>query len=41
MAGLIDLIRKGEFGKGETVVFLHTGGAVGLFGYTNVFDKAS
>ncbi len=34
MAGLIDLIRKGEIRKGETVVFLHTGGAVGLFGYT-------
>ena len=40
MAGLIDLIRKGEFGKGETVVFLHTGGAVGLFGYTGVFEQA-
>ncbi len=40
MAGLIDLIRKGEIGKGETVVFLHTGGAVGLFGYTGVFDQA-
>ncbi|MEJ0017237.1 MAG: D-cysteine desulfhydrase [Acetobacteraceae bacterium] len=40
MAGLIDLIRKGEFRKGETVVFLHTGGAVGLFGYTGVFEQA-
>ena len=40
MAGLIDLIRKGEIGKGETVVFLHTGGAVGLFGYTGVFEQA-
>jgi L-cysteate sulfo-lyase len=38
---MIDLIRKGELRNGETVVFLHTGGAVGLFGYTNVFDKAS
>jgi L-cysteate sulfo-lyase len=38
MAGLIDLIRKGEIRKGERVVFLHTGGAVGLFGYTKVFD---
>ncbi len=38
MAGLIDLIRKGEIGKGERVVFLHTGGAVGLFGYTKVFE---
>jgi L-cysteate sulfo-lyase len=40
MAGLIDLIRKGEIGKRETVVFLHTGGAVGLFGYTGVFEQA-
>jgi len=40
MAGLIDLVRKGEIRKGETVVFLHTGGAVGLFGYTGVFEQA-
>jgi L-cysteate sulfo-lyase len=40
MAGLIDLIRKGEIRKNETVVFLHTGGAVGLFGYTPVFEQA-
>jgi L-cysteate sulfo-lyase len=38
MAGLIDLVRKGEIGKEERVVFLHTGGAVGLFGYTSVFE---
>lgn len=38
MAGLIDLIRKGKFDKNERVVFLHTGGAVGLFGYTGVFE---
>ena len=31
-AGLIDLARKGDF-AGERVVFLHTGGAAGLFGY--------
>lgn len=35
-AGLIDLIRKGHFKKGERVVFLHTGGAIGLTGYTHV-----
>jgi L-cysteate sulfo-lyase len=40
MAGMIDLIRKGTIGKAETVVFLHTGGAVGLFGYTGVFEQA-
>ncbi len=33
MAGLIDLVRRGEFGKGETVVFWHTGGASALHAY--------
>jgi L-cysteate sulfo-lyase len=37
MAGLIDLIKKGKFKTDENVVFLHTGGAVGLFGYPDVF----
>lgn len=37
-AGLIDLIRKGHFKKGERVVFLHTGGAAALFGYDAAFD---
>ncbi|MBY6203235.1 D-cysteine desulfhydrase [Maritalea mobilis] len=36
-AGLIDYCRKGKFKKGERVVFLHTGGAAGLFGYDAVF----
>jgi L-cysteate sulfo-lyase len=40
MAGMIDLIRKGELAKGETIVFLHTGGAVGLFGYTPFLEGA-
>jgi L-cysteate sulfo-lyase len=39
-AGLIDLIRKGHFKKGERVVFLHTGGAAALFGYDHAFDFA-
>jgi L-cysteate sulfo-lyase len=39
-AGLIDLIRKGHFAKGERIVFLHTGGSAGLFGYDNVFAAA-
>jgi D-cysteine desulfhydrase family pyridoxal phosphate-dependent enzyme len=30
-AGLIDLIRKGIFGKDETVLFWHTGGTTALF----------
>lgn len=36
MKGLIDLCRKGFFGTGDTVVFLHTGGAQGLSGYETV-----
>lgn len=39
MAGMIDLIRKGFFKRGENVVFLHTGGSAGLFGYQEVFDR--
>ena len=35
-AGLIDLCRKGHFKKGQRVLFLHTGGAIGLTGYTHV-----
>jgi len=40
MSGLIDLIRKGAFRRDERVVFLHTGGAVGLFGYNGFFEHA-
>jgi L-cysteate sulfo-lyase len=40
MSGLIDLIRKGAFRRDERVVFLHTGGAVGLFGYNGFFEQA-
>ena len=39
-AGLIDLVRKGHFRKGERVVFLHTGGQIGLTGYAHCFDVA-
>ncbi len=37
MAGLIDLCRKGHFKKGQNIVFLHTGGAVALYGYMQTF----
>jgi L-cysteate sulfo-lyase len=37
-SGLVDLIRKGHFKKGENVVFLHTGGSISLFGYPEVFN---
>jgi L-cysteate sulfo-lyase len=36
-AGLIDYCRKGRFGKGERIVFIHTGGAAALFGYPGAF----
>lgn len=39
-AGLIDLVRKEQFRKGQRVVFLHTGGAAGLFGYDAAFAEA-
>ena len=38
-AGLIDLARGGRF-AGERVLFLHTGGSVGLFGYDFAFAGA-
>jgi L-cysteate sulfo-lyase len=37
MAGLIDLIHKEHFTKDQNIVFLHTGGSVGLFGYRDAF----
>lgn len=40
MAGLIDLVRKGAFRPDENVVFLHTGGQVGLFAYADFFTKS-
>lgn len=40
MAGLIDLVRKGQFRKDENVVFVHTGGSVALFGYMDTFKGA-
>jgi len=40
-AGLIDLIRKGYFTAEENVVFLHTGGQVGLFAYRDALMPAA
>jgi L-cysteate sulfo-lyase len=37
MKGLIALANRGDF-DGETVVFLHTGGAQGLFGYQSELE---
>ena len=36
--GLIDHVEKGFFPKDGNVVFLHTGGSAGLFGYPDAFD---
>jgi D-cysteine desulfhydrase family pyridoxal phosphate-dependent enzyme len=37
MAGLIAAIQTGRVEKGDTVVFMHTGGSSSLFGYPDVF----
>ena len=34
LAGLIDLVKKGDIGSDETVVFVHTGGTPALFAYS-------
>ncbi len=36
MAGLIGLIRRGTFRRGERVLFVHTGGAPALYAYQSV-----
>lgn len=40
-AGLVALVRKGHFKKGENVVFIHTGGAAGLFAYRSILAPQS
>lgn len=37
MAGLIDLVRSGQFGADETIVFIHTGGMPAMFAYADRF----
>jgi L-cysteate sulfo-lyase len=37
MAGLIDLVRAGQFGADETIAFIHTGGAPAMFAYADCF----
>ena len=34
LAGLLNMIERGEIGKDETVVMVHTGGTPALFAYT-------
>jgi len=38
MAGLLDLIRKGYFRKGQNVLFVHTGGSPALHPYAQYFS---
>lgn len=40
MAGLIALVRRGVFKKGENVLFVHTGGAPALYAYQNILQSA-
>jgi len=35
LAGMIDYVREGRFDDASTIVFLHTGGAAGLFAYAD------
>lgn len=39
MAGLIDLIQRDRFSKGEDIVFVHTGGLPDVFAYVSAFDN--
>ncbi|MFT9099970.1 MAG: D-cysteine desulfhydrase, partial [Zymomonas mobilis subsp. pomaceae] len=39
MAGLIDLVQRGHFSKNDTIVFIHTGGSAGLFGYREILEQ--
>ena len=40
LAGMIDYVRQGRFDKSQKIVFLHTGGAAGLFAYADILDLA-
>lgn len=35
LAGMIDLVGKGYFAGAENIIFIHTGGIAGLFGYAD------
>jgi len=38
MAGMLDLIQKGFFKKGQNILFVHTGGSPALYAYASYFD---
>ena len=35
LAGMLDLVGKGYFGDAKNIIFIHTGGVAGLFGYSD------
>jgi L-cysteate sulfo-lyase len=40
LAGMLDLVRRGEFSDAQNIVFLHTGGSVALFAYADQLNLA-
>jgi L-cysteate sulfo-lyase len=40
LAGMIDLVRRGEFSDANNIVFLHTGGSAALFAYADQLNLA-
>jgi L-cysteate sulfo-lyase len=38
LAGMIDLINIGYFEDTKSIVFIHTGGSAGLFGYSDILN---
>jgi D-cysteine desulfhydrase len=41
MGGLIDMIRRGELGAADRVLFWHTGGTPSLFAYADSFQTCA
>ncbi len=39
MAGLLALVRRGTFSKGQNVLFVHTGGSPALYAYQSVLQR--
>jgi len=40
LSGMIDLVRKGFFDDADNILFVHTGGVAGLFGYSAQLDTS-
>ena len=41
MAGLMDWCRRGHYRANENIVFIHTGGQAGLFGFRDTLSQTS